>query len=210
MTVFKTLGWGCALVCLAAGASLAADKKPARPASKPDLVGHWVSPTCETRDGANGQKNHLKRDFSYTKTEGRIDLVFFEDAECTRKAMTLHLEGPYSLGKASAKAAGATEGDFSFTRAVFTPHNAFFVELFNKGGAGQCGTQTWKADLSQDVTATGCSPMGYAIAHCPTEYDVVKVEGGQLFFGARPEDGSAPCSADKRPTRFQVPLTRAK
>jgi len=41
-----------------------------------------------------------------------------------------------------------------------------------------------------------------------TEYDIVKVEGDKLYYGARPSDGSGLDKPEKRPTALQVPLIR--
>lgn len=46
---------------------------------------------------------------------------------------------------------------------------------------------------------TGCATLGqYPIATCPADYDLVKVEGDDLTFGARPKDNDM-CTPDKRP-----------
>jgi hypothetical protein len=65
--------------------------------------------------------------------------------------------------------------------------------------------------VEQDVTAThGCLPLGLDLVHRGTEYDLVKVEGDQLYYGARPADGSGLDTPEKRPTALQVPLVRAE
>jgi hypothetical protein len=50
------------------------------------------------------------------------------------------------------------------------------------------------------VLQTGCAGFGqYPGADCPADFDVVKRDGDDLFFGARPADNDM-CTAAKRPT----------
>jgi hypothetical protein len=65
--------------------------------------------------------------------------------------------------------------------------------------------------VEQDVTAThGCLPLGLDLLHRGTEYDLVKVEGDKLYYGARPADGSGLDTPERRPAALQVPLVRAE
>ena len=173
------------------------------------FLGHWVSPSVETRPGADGSPLYVKRDFVNGPQRSVARLSFYRDLEGTQQALTIHLEGPYTLGQPSSAVPGAFEADFHFDVLKLTAHNEFFLTLFNNAAGGTCGNEPFVLDVEQDVTAThGCLPLGLDLVNRGSEYDLVKVEGDQLYYGARPSDGSSPDRPDKRPTALQVPLVR--
>ena len=51
--------------------------------------------------------------------------------------------------------------------------------------ASKCGATAWQVEAPQDVTQTGCIGVAQPIAQCPREYDVVSVQGKDLYFGQR-------------------------
>ncbi len=85
------------------------------------------------------------------------------------------------------------------------------ADFLNSGAPGTCGSATWKPGVEQDAGATkGCAALGLDLANKSTEYDIVKLEADQLYYGARPADGSGLDTAEKRPTSLQPALARAK
>jgi hypothetical protein len=177
--------------------------------TKPSIRGHWVSLALEERPGANGSINYLRRDFTSDDQRSIARLMLYSDPEGTQPTLTIHLEGPYTIGEPSTAVPGAYEGDFHFDTAKLTAHNAFFLNLLNSANAGTCGLAPWELDVEQDLTATrGCLPLGLDLVNRDTEYDIVKVEGEKLYYGARPADGSGLDTPEKRPTALQVPLVR--
>jgi hypothetical protein len=177
--------------------------------TKPSIRGHWVSLAVEERPGANGSTSYLRRDFTSDDQRSTARLMLYSDPEGTQPTLTIHLEGPYTIGEPSTAVPGAYEGDFHFDTAKLTTHNAFFLNLLNSANAGTCGLAPWELDVEQDVTATrGCLPLGLDLVNRDTEYDIIKVEGEKLYYGARPADGSGLDTPEKRPTALQVPLVR--
>ncbi len=177
--------------------------------TKPSIRGHWVSSALEKRPGANGSTTYLLRDFTSDDQRSTARLMLYSDPEGTQHTLTIYLEGPYTIGKPSTAVPGAYEGDFHFDRAKLTAHNDFFLNLLGSASAGTCGNEPWELDVEQDVTATrGCLPLGLDLVNRDTEYDIVKVEGDKLYYGARPADGSGLDKPEKRPTALQVPLVR--
>lgn len=177
--------------------------------AKPSLRGHWVSMNIEKRPGANGSTLYLRRDFTSDDQRSSARLMFYSDPEGTQRSLTIHLEGPYTIGQPSAAVPGAHEGDFHFDTAKLTAHNEFFLNLLNNASAGTCGNERWEQDVEQDVTVTrGCLPLGLDLVNRGAEYDIVKLEGDKLYYGARPADGSGLDKPEKRPTALQVPLIR--
>lgn len=180
--------------------------------TKPSISGHWVSTGVETRPGANGSTVYLRRDFSTDEQRSIARLIFFSDPEGSQRALTIHLEGPYTIGQPSLAVPGAYEGDFHFDTARLTAHSAFFLDLLNGANPGTCGIAPWEINVEQNVTTTrGCLPLGLDLVNRATEYDIVKVEEGKLlYYGARPADGSSLDQPEKRPTSLQVPLVKQK
>lgn len=173
------------------------------------FLGHWISPTVETRPGSDGSPLYVKRDFVNGPQRSVARLFFFRDPEGIQRTLTIHLEGPYTIGQPSPTVPGAFESDFHFDVVKLTVHNEFFLTLLNSAAPETCGNKPFQLDVEQDVTEThGCLPLGLDLLHRGSEYDLVKVEGDRLYYGARPKDGSGPDRPDKRPTALQVPLVR--
>jgi hypothetical protein len=177
--------------------------------TKPSIRGHWVSIDVEKRPGANGSTLYLRRDFTSDDHRSNARLMFYSDPEGTHRSLTIHLAGPYTIGKPSMAVPGAYEGDFHFDTAKLTVHNEFFLNLLSGASAGTCGNEPWVIDVEQDVTMThGCLPLGLDLMQRGAEYDIIKAEGDKLYYGARPADGSGLDAPEKRPTALQVPLIK--
>jgi hypothetical protein len=141
-----------------------------------------------------GGTNYLTRGFTLTETTWHLDLGLFMDEACATPLFSAVIDGPYTLGGASAAVAGATAGEFAFTKIVWTAHQAFMADTFTQAG---CGAAPWAVEVPQEVTQTGCIGVAHPVADCPQEYDIVALTGDDLFFGARVTDMCAP---EGRPT----------
>ncbi|WP_306142875.1 hypothetical protein [Roseibium sp. MMSF_3412] len=72
-----------------------------------------------------------------------------------------------------------------------TPRMDGFAAFLNGAETGTCSGQEWSVGAEQDVFQTGCSVMGVAANSPVTDYEVLHVSAGHLYFGARPIDGQA-------------------
>lgn len=175
------------------------------PAPK-DLAGRWVSPECEKYPNADGTNNYVKRDFSITESSWSILYMVFGDANCSdaAKLLTARVLGPYSLGQNSKTVAGAREGVFSAPTKFLTIHNDALL-----GAVKNCGNGNWKLNAEQDVAEKGCLTLD-AVKDCKAEYDLVKLNGNDLFFGQRSEnmcvEGKYPAAVVSYPVRKVVAL----
>jgi hypothetical protein len=175
----------------------------AAPLTSAALVGEWASPTCEAYDNGMGGKNYLTRDFKITTTSWHLDLEIFGDDKCSVGLFSSAIDGPYTLGALSTIVAGATTAEFSFTKIVWTAHTQMMADTFTMS---KCGSAAWQVEVPQDVTATGCIGVAQPIAQCPTEYDVVSVQGTDLYFGQRI---ASLCTLSGRPTALvQYPVVK--
>lgn len=178
------------------------ETKPApAPELKPtaaELVGKWASACTD-----NGMGGGFTLSFDLSETAWKLDYASYADAACATKNLTVHVEGAYRLGDASKTVMGARDGEFDFGVKTVTPHNdgtAMFLPM-------ACGSGTYTVDMPTDIKG-GCAGLGaYPVADCPTDYDIVKLDGNTLQFGLRPADNNM-CSAEKRPTALGVPLTK--
>jgi hypothetical protein len=158
-----------------------------------ELEGVWSSTVCEAYDDGNGGTNYLTRTFSLTAARWALDLTVYGDAGCTYGLFQVAIEGPYTLG-GEAVVAGATNGDFGFASNRWTALAADMVGVFNQAG---CGAGGWEVGVSQDVTSTGCIGVAHPVEDCPVEYDIVALDGDDLYLGARVTDM---CVEEGRPT----------
>lgn len=173
------------------------------------MVGRWVSIEGEVRPNTQGGQDYLKRDFTNKPDFASATLIFYQDDTYTDKNITVVVDGPYELVRPSPVVEGAVEGDFSFTVMKLTPHSPGMVGFLSSAEPGTCGDAPWELDVEQDVSSTdGCSVFGVQLSTY-REYDLLKVDNDQLFYGARPADGTPPDRPEKRPTSLQPPLRRA-
>ncbi len=168
-----------------------------------DLVGNFKSAGCENYPNGMGGENYLTRDFTLTETNWHLELVLYGDAGCTAKLFSSVIDGPYTLLDLSATVAGATEGNFGAGTNVWTAHMQNMADTFTMAG---CGAAPWEVEVPQDVAVTGCIGVAHPIAECPTEHDVVSLDGDDLYFGQRITDM---CSEAGRPTALAAfPVVR--
>lgn len=175
----------------------------------PDITGHWVSAAVETRPSGSGGNLYLRRDFKTGASSSAAQFSFFADAAGTQPTVVVWLNGPYTLGEPWDKVDGAYTGEFSFAELKVTPKSQGIVDLLNGSAPGTCGS-SWTLDTEQTLTGTaGCLTLGIDLKNKSVEYDIVKRDGDQLFYGARPADGSGLDTREKRPTALQVPVVKA-
>jgi len=179
-----------------------------------DLAGTWKSIACELRPqaGPEGvQPWYITR--SITFGAQRIDAHFttFADPACTAPLLELRFGGEVKVLGASNVAEGAMNVDLIVDDYLtVTPRMEGFASFLNTAEPGTCGAAEWAVGTEQDVFKTGCSVMGVA-ANTPTsEYEVLHVSAGHLYFGARPVDGQPLAQPDARPTALQMPLKRSE
>ncbi|MEM6638214.1 MAG: hypothetical protein AAF667_20285 [Pseudomonadota bacterium] len=163
-------------------------------------VGRWTSLACELRPG----DQHLTRDITIDDNgTWSGSFAFFTGPGCEDSFMTFHAAGPWEDLGASDSIGGANSANFTIETAE--------IETFHESAVGflssaTCGAKVWSIGARQDVTETGCAPLGMAFPI--TEHEIVLVREEMLFFGARPNDGSGLSAPEARPTALQVPLVR--
>ncbi|MEM9205778.1 MAG: hypothetical protein AAGA88_05560 [Pseudomonadota bacterium] len=177
------------------------------------MIGNWESIACEVRpqpnqDGTMGEWWLTRK---LTLADGRIDAEFttYAGPGCGFALQRLDFGGQVEIVGDSDVVAGAVEADLTIDDYVrITPLSDGFVEFLNSAPAGTCGETSWSVGETQDILETGCSVLGLQGNDPTVEYEVLAVQDGYIYFGARPTDGSFITSANKRPQALLVPAKR--
>lgn len=162
-------------------------------ASAAAITGEWSSSLCEAYPDGQGNTNYLKRHFTITDETWDLRVDLFGDEACSFGLFSIDISGDYELEDASDVVEGATNGTFGFDSIVWTPHITDMAEVFTQSG---CGADEWAVGVGQEVSETGCIGVAHPITDCPREFDIVSVQGDDLFFGQRVTDM---CTLEGRP-----------
>jgi hypothetical protein len=156
------------------------------------LTGLWVSQTCEAASPAAPLSTRRKFTFSHSKW--RVDVTFYQGANCVTPVFGMGLEGIYTLEAAAPGAPASLRGTFSYVRKTAWALSAAGGERLT---AARCGAEHWRPGMVQDVSATGCLAFPAISENCRQEYDIVQIKDETLTFGARNPDM---CRPEGRPT----------
>jgi hypothetical protein len=159
-----------------------------------DLLGKWVSAALEPNTNPDGSVTYVKREFTFPGGN-QWSLLFsgFGDAGGTFPLLTGRAVGTFDLGEPSVAVPGAREANFHFSKKYFTVFYQGIVDMFNGGSTGD-----WKVGVERDISETGC-PFFPSVAQAAQEYDLLKFDAPNLYFGDRSQDLSIRAN---RPTKL--------
>jgi hypothetical protein len=176
------------------------------------LLGDWVSIAPEVRPSKNPDGSlksfFLTRDFRYLAGD-RFELLItsFADPFGATPLAKLLIKGHMFWRGEHPIAAGAVKVDFHADEAYeVTPLHAGFANLLNQV-AGH-GYEEWQVGHAQSIFGKAFAPFGLAEGKEFTEFDLVYLTQGMLFWGARHADGRGFDTEENRPTNLQIPLVR--
>lgn len=173
------------------------DPAPELSPAPADLVGVWKSACFNPGNG------FTQITFDLTETSWDLDYTAFGDEACEVPFLTVNIKGPYELLGASSAVEGAREGNFGFGERTVTPHMEAAIEVISEA----CGGGEYAVGEATDISG-GCAGLGaYPHDQCPTDHDIVKLDGNSLMFGQRPADNNM-CTEDTRPTALGLTVTR--
>lgn len=163
---------------VAVALSAFAQQAPFTPAN---LVGSWQSQGCENFS-FNNQPAYMKRNFDFTTSTWQIKFTLFADPACSIALITTRLAGPYTLGDTAALP-GTRKVTWGQTTKFVTPHVPDILGAMNGSG---CGDTKLPLGQEREVSTTGCVAFGVgSVKDYPQEYDLLKLENGQLLTGLR-------------------------
>ncbi len=167
-----------------------------------DLVGNWKSKGCETFT-IGGQTGFLKRDFVFTAKTWQLEYTMFADPSCNVPLFTNKIRGDYFLGEATTLA-NTRKITWGQNAKFITPHQPDILAVLNQTG---CGDAKIGLNLEREISVSGCMAFGVgSVKDYPQEFDLLKLEKGQLFTGLRKENMNLEVN---RPTAiYEFPLVR--
>lgn len=180
--------------------------------TKQALAGEWVSLAPEIRPSATKNPDgslrpfYLTRNFKYLGND-RFELTIVNSADPYGKAPVarIYLRGHMLWKGDHPIAAGAQKVDFVADEDYqVTPLAQPFADLLNRlAGAAYA---KWEVNQPQKVFGRAFAPFGLAEGRNFMEYDLVYLDRGMLFWGARNIDGRGFDKEENRPTNLQIPL----
>ena len=170
--------------------------------SNTDLVGEWRSQTCETFV-QDKQTVFLKRQFVLTSSTWNLKYTIFADPGCNVALFSNRIKGQYTLGEA-VSLSNTRKITWGQSEKFIAPHVPDILKVLNDT---QCGDSSLALDQERDVSVTGCMAFGVVnVKDYAQEYDLLKLEKGQLFTGARNDAMNLEVN---RPTKiFEFPLVK--
>ena len=182
--------------------------------AKQALAGAWTSIAPEIRPSAAKNPDgtlrpfYLTRDFKYLGDD-RFELTIVNYADPYGKAglARIYIRGHMFWRGEHPIASGAQKVDFVADEDyVVTPLAQGFADLLNK--VASAGYAKWEVGVPQTIFGKAFAPFGLAAGRNFMEYDLVYLDRGLLFWGARNIDGRGFDKEENRPTNLQIPLVR--
>lgn len=171
----------------------------------PSLAGRWLS-DCIPSPQADGSTQYFRLDFELSASDWEVDYVVHADADCAVPLVTVAIAGPYELERPSSSVDGAWEARFGFASKTIRPEVDGLRDYLDS--LEGCGTEPFQTGVAQDVYASGCPAFGqYPEASCSADYDLVRLDGDALYFGARPANNDM-CTPANRPTALSPVANR--
>lgn len=160
------------------------------------IKGTWVSLAAE--DLGNGTFG--TRSFQLKKDQWEVRFTLCLDAAAQQPVFTFRAVGDYAIQGPSSVVPGASNAIFRFSHKYLTLETDDAAVLQNFGFAGL----GFAKGAEHDISASGASFLP-SVADYGQEYDLLKLDQGQLYFGMRSDDMH---TEDKRPTALFYPLKR--
>lgn len=162
------------------------------------MVGDWRSVAPEQ----NNIGQYATREFRFTLSRWEMIYTLATDIEMKKPIFIFRTEGPFTIEAASSKLPGAYNAQFRFSKKFINvkTKDRRLAKVFK---FDDCKLVVGK---EADVTDKGCSFVP-KIEECAQEFDVVKIEGNNLYLGARPQDNNI-CTVDRRPEALGLALKR--
>lgn len=150
-----------------------------------------------------GRGSFGTREFTFDKGRWTLKFVLALDSEMKNQVFVFRTIGTYQVLEKSNKVANAYNALFLEEKKFVTLKTAD-EKLAQAFGLSQCG---FVKDEEKDVSITGCS-LWKPVKECNEDHDLLSLDKkGRLYFGLRPPDNNM-CSADRRPTALNVPVTK--
>lgn len=162
------------------------------------MTGNWVSTAPEKT--ATG--NFGIRKFTFNKKTWEVQYTIYLDSGLNYPVFMFRANGDYNLEGLSKIVPKTYNAIFRFSKKYITL-KTIDTGLIKKFGLSSCNLAY---NEEKDITVTGCAYLT-SKGVCAQEYDLVSIQHGQVFLGARPASGGM-CEESKRPTSLSLPLKK--
>jgi hypothetical protein len=184
-------------------------------AIKSKALGHWQSLAVELRPSAIKNADgslkpfFLKRYFKLTANDQfELTILNYVDASGQVPLAELCIHGHVSWKGEHPVAAGAQKVDFIADEAyTVKPLLAAFADVLNNSTNG---FEQWRVGEAQNIFQKAFPTFGLEEGQVFKEYDLIYIDAGLMFWGARHVDGRGFDSEANRPTNLQIPLKRVE
>jgi len=181
---------------------------------KKSSVGEWVSIAPEVRpsiakDAGGGIKPfYLTRTFNYS-ADGKFTLVMINSADPYGKVplVKIVLSGHTEWQGEHPIAPGAQKIHYIADVAYdITPLNQGFADVMNNFAT--TGYSKWAVGETQSILKKSFPPFGLTEGQIYGEYDLIYIDHGLMFWGARHVDGRSFEKEENHPDNLQIPMVR--
>jgi hypothetical protein len=181
---------------------------------KQSLLGEWISLAPEIRpsiaknpDGSM-KPFYLTRTFAYSAGDKfQLDVINSADPFGKIPLVKIGIKGSIVWQGDHPIAQGAQKVKFTADEAYeVTPLIQSFADAMNQLAAK--GFNKWEVNTAQSIMGKAFAPFGLAEGQIFTEFDLIYLLNGLLFWGARNVDGRGFDTEQNRPTNLQIPLVR--
>jgi hypothetical protein len=182
---------------------------------KEQSLGNWESIATEIRPSntknADGTLKpfYLTRKFTFLPNDKfELTVTNFADPYGKVALAKMEIKGHTEWKGEHPIATGAQKVDFIADKAyTVTPLHQGFVDVLNKYTKG---FNEWKIGETQNILGKAFAPFGLAEGQIFKEYDLIYLNNGMMFWGARNVDGRGFDTEENRPTNLQIPMIRQK
>jgi hypothetical protein len=150
-----------------------------------------------------GRGTFGSREFTFSKGKWTLNFILALDPEMKNQVFVFRTFGTYKVWDKSTKVPNAYNALFLEDKKFVTlkTSNERIIMDF---GLTQCG---FTKDVEKDISVTGCS-LWKPVTQCNEDHELLALDNeGKLYFGLRPANNDM-CSADKRPTKLNVPVVK--
>jgi hypothetical protein len=183
---------------------------------KQSILGEWISIATEIRPSiaknADGSMKpfYLTRAFKYSVGDKfELDVLNFADAYGKVPLVKIFIKGSILWQGEHPIVKDAQKVKFTADEVYeVTPLIQGFADAMNQ--LASKGFNKWEVNDKQSIKGKPFAPFGLSEGQIFSEYDLIYVYNGFLFWGARNVDGRGFDKDENRPTNLQIPLIRKK
>lgn len=176
--------------------------------------GQWKSLSVELRpfEDRTGsgkiESFYVKRLFEYYQDNKFMgEITSFADPFGQMPLVKFVFKGHTKWGRPHAIAEGAFEIDYVLDEAFeVTPLHPMFADNLNQAPIE--GLQPFEVHVMQDIKGKAFPLFGIVKGQIVIDYDLIYINEGMLFMGAKHVDGKGFDKPENRPTNLQIPLIR--